>query len=419
MVLCEWDKANVCAQFPTTTQQGEAWDNSSRIGEWADESARVFLDRAAHIEFAMHGVGHEHWDDGVPTRAEWFGRTPDERWPWDVLQGHLECFRLILSQYGLDTAHGVSFPPSLVPCAFRFYWDDADPESTGALMKQAGVRFCSTPFSSCCFAGGPPDKADGGFDHGLIVLDRGSSGVRWDAYSTVPDALPNTSICGIHWPNVLTPDPMDNRESVSMWVSYLERIRNAEGLMLARNMAETCSQWLYHSYATLRCERDRLVLDATEIPSVAWENDLVGNPIVKIPVANDECVSAIRSNDCHAVACWETDGWAFIVLRLGDSRRCTFEVSFGPHMMPMVALGDGTHDVIDLSERGRVARLALRMYGRQTVSLRLPFRPAAADSTNPDLVIHGLQYDLHSRLAALDVSGRDIHGEQGEIVLRA
>jgi hypothetical protein len=224
MVLCEWDKENVCARYPTTTHPGRAWDNSRRVGEWADAAARIFRDRAAYIEFAMHGVGHEHWEEGVRTRAEWFGLNPAQRWPRAVLEGHLECFRQILAQYRLDRAHGISFPPSFVPCAFRYYWDNADPDSTGALMKATGVRFCSTPFSCCCFAGGPPERPDGGFDHGLIVLDRGNSGVPWDVYSTVPKTLPATSICGVHWPNVLMPDPTRNRESVGMWVEYLRQV---------------------------------------------------------------------------------------------------------------------------------------------------------------------------------------------------
>ena len=70
MVLCEWDRENVCAQVPTATQAGAAWDNSHRIGDWASESRDVFVQRAANIELAMHGVGHEHWEDGERTRAE-------------------------------------------------------------------------------------------------------------------------------------------------------------------------------------------------------------------------------------------------------------------------------------------------------------------------------------------------------------
>ena len=192
MVLCEWDSHNVCAQFPTTTQHGSAWDNSPRIGPWADEAAEIFVERAEYIELAMHGVGHEHWEDGARFRGEWFGRDPSEIWDSGALRGHLLCFRQILDQHRLGPDWGMSFPHSFVPCAFRFYWNNNDAESTGALMHGAGVRYCSTPFSSCCFISGEPEKPDGGFDHQLVVLDRGQSGVPWQAFATVQEGLPTT-----------------------------------------------------------------------------------------------------------------------------------------------------------------------------------------------------------------------------------
>lgn len=419
MVLCEWDKENVCAQYPTATHLGRAWDNSSRIGPWADQSARIFADRAAHIEFAMHGVGHEHWDGGVRTRAEWLGRSPQQqRWPWDVLQGHLECFRRILAQYDLDPAHGVSFPPSFVPCAFCYYWDNRDPESTGALMKSAGVRFCSTPYSCCTFAGSPADRPDGGFDHGLIVLDRGNIGVNWFPYATVPKTLPTTSICGIHWPNVLMPDPMRNGESVRTWVDYLAQINRLDGWMLARNMAENCSQWLFHHYAELSQSDGRFILDAAKIPNIARENGLVGNPILKVPLRAGEHVSAVCSDDCRAVAYWEQEGAGFLALRLGKSRRGRFEVELGAKPISPAVWRKGTYDVMDIEEPGGAIRVALRVYGRQTVHVRMPFAPSVAESASPHFTVHGLDYDRKQQTAAVVIASRNIHGEEGEVVLR-
>ena len=416
MVLCEWDKNGICAEFPTTTQQGRSWDNASRIGEWAEQSAQVFVDRSANIEFAVHGVGHEHWEDGARTRAEWFGPSADHRWPWEVLQGHLECFRRILAQYEFDPSHGIPFPPSFVPCAFLYYWDSNDPESTGALVRSAGVRFCSTPFSTCHFAGGPPEKPDGGFDRGLIVLDRGGSGVAWDTYSSVPEELPTTSICGIHWPNLLMPEPAHNGEAVKMWTEYLRPIDGYGNLMLARNMAETCSQWLYHSYATLSNDGSQFHLDASAIPPVARENDLVGNPIFKMPISPGEHVSAVHSDSCLPVAYWEIEGWAFFSLQLGQSLRCSFRVEFGSEFMPLVALRNGTYDVLELRQSAARVNLTVRAYGSQTIHLRLPFDPVGIGSMNPNLKVRNHDFRASTQTAAIDVIGRNIHGEVGEII---
>lgn len=186
MILCEWDRENVCARYPTSTAAGAAWDNASRRGEWSDQAAELFRERAAHLELALHGVGHEHWSDGRMTRAEWHGQG--QRWPWDVLQGHLECFTALLDQHGLGPAAGHRFPVHFVPCAFQYLWDTDDPRDTGALVAGAGVRYCSTPFASLDRRS--PLLADGlGLDHGVVVIDRGRNGVPWHACDATPDQL--------------------------------------------------------------------------------------------------------------------------------------------------------------------------------------------------------------------------------------
>ena len=114
LVLCEWDRENVCARQPTSTMAGAAWDNSARRGDWSEAAAQCFVERAAHLELALHGVGHEHWDEGVMTRAEWYGR-PASKWAWSDLLGHLDVYRAILDQHGLGPAAGHSFPQHFIP----------------------------------------------------------------------------------------------------------------------------------------------------------------------------------------------------------------------------------------------------------------------------------------------------------------
>ena len=417
MVLCEWDKENVCAQFPTTTQHGRAWDNSSRVGPWADEAAEIFVERAEHIELALHGVGHEHWEDGQRFRAEWFGRDPSEIWDTGVLRSHAHCFRQILDQHRLGPDWGSRFPPSFVPAAFRFYWNNSDPQSTGALMHGLGVRYCSTPFASCCFLSGEPERPDGGFDHQLIVLDRGGSGVPWDAFAAVPDELPTTSICGCHWPNVLMEDPAANEESVAAWVAYLRQIEAAGGWTLGRNMAETVSQWLYHSFATFAGDGLCGTLDTAAIPTYAKLNRLAENVVVKLPLAAGDHVAGVRATGCRAVACCESAGWGHVTLR-PERLRCSFEVQVGRQQMPLVVLRKGAYDVLDLAqESSSVVRLRVRVYGRQLIDLRLPFTMGTVESSNPNLIVRGVDNRPGAPDSAIVLEGRDIHGEEGEITI--
>ena len=188
MILREWDVHNRCAGVPTCTPEGAGWDNTHRVGPWMQAAADIFRQEAAHLELALHGVGHEHWSEGVMTRAEYYGRQPATKWPWSELQAHLNLFRELLDDHGLGPADGHRFPINFVPCAFCYLWDEADPQDTGALITGAGVQFCSTPFAG--LSGSPtPLAIDGGVNHGLLLLDRGSNGVPWYAYDQVPEQI--------------------------------------------------------------------------------------------------------------------------------------------------------------------------------------------------------------------------------------
>lgn len=69
-ILAEMDRENILAKYPTTTRQGTGFDNSTNIDDTQLEVMRFVQDNAAYLEFGLHGVGHEHFDNGVRTRAE-------------------------------------------------------------------------------------------------------------------------------------------------------------------------------------------------------------------------------------------------------------------------------------------------------------------------------------------------------------
>jgi phage terminase large subunit GpA-like protein len=60
------DRENVLAKYPTTTQQREKWDNSRRVSNEQLDIMKYVLNAASHMEFGLHGTGHEYWaDDGI------------------------------------------------------------------------------------------------------------------------------------------------------------------------------------------------------------------------------------------------------------------------------------------------------------------------------------------------------------------
>ena len=407
MVLCEWDRGNACADYPTSTAAGRAWDNRGRVGPWLDESIAVIRDRGAHFEFALHGVGHEHWEDGIRTRAEWLGGGAHERWRPEVLAGHAECFRRIMRQNRLGTLGGATrLPVSFVPCAFRYLWDEEDDESTGAFLARQGVRYASTPFSSCTFVHASLLAPDGGFDHGLFVLDRGNSGISYKVYDTVPEKPTPNSVCGIHWPNLLRPDPAENGTAVARWAGYLEGLRADPGVLLARTMAETVSQWFHWRFASLRSDGEAWRLDLAGIPAKARELGLL------LPVVVRHAADAlVRSEDCLVVASWQRGDGGYTALWPMDGRSGGFRLAA---TATTDRLGEpGTCDLLGMARRGTTTALRLRACGHQ----RLLWSGTVADMAVAGSGICLLGAEEGPDGWRICLAGDPIHGSEGELIV--
>jgi hypothetical protein len=408
MVVCEWDRQNACADYPTTTFAGRAWDNRERLGPWLDRSIAVIRDQAAHFEFALHGVGHEHWENGDRTRAEWFGGSLHERWSPKVLASHAECFRRIMRQNGLGGPGGaVRLPVSFVPCAFRYLWDEGDPQSTGAFLSAQGVRYASTPFSACTFAHADLPAPDGGFDHDLFVLDRGNVGIRYDLYDTVPQTPIPNSICGIHWPNLLRPDPAENGESVARWCAYLGSLRADAETMLARTMPETVSQWFHWRFSSLHEDGDGWCLDLSGLPKRARELGL----ILPVVVKHGRDVAAVADN-CAVLASWRRDEWGFSALWPRDAETGRFRLVAEPQTGRL--LEPGTCDLLGMTRYSGGVALRVRAYGHQEL-VWAGGDPAGVSLASNALCLENLTSDgANLRLA---LCGDPIHGSEGELTM--
>ena len=96
-VLSEMDRANVCAKYPTITKQGAKFDNSKNVNDEQIQIMNYVKDNAAYFEFGLHGVGHEHFTDGVRSRAEWYDTDHHKPWPEQDSRDHLKCFIEIMA----------------------------------------------------------------------------------------------------------------------------------------------------------------------------------------------------------------------------------------------------------------------------------------------------------------------------------
>ncbi|WP_236973597.1 hypothetical protein [Membranihabitans maritimus] len=260
MVLCEWDKNNILRKIPTSTWMGRNWDNSRRVGPWMEQAADIIKRNKAHIELTIHGVGHEYWVGGKPSRAEWAEVNGRMR-PRDQVEKHLDAFEEILEQHQLGP-----FPASFVPTAFNhgFGRTPGRKISMAKILSQRGVKYINTPFHQMYNAEAVQYQYFG-FDADVITINRGKDLLEWDDTGKIPAGNLNGPTCGMHWANLIHPDPSRNSEIVNKWVELLKPYDRREDTMLAPDSIFFQNQLMHYECLKMSINGDRIVFDFTEL----------------------------------------------------------------------------------------------------------------------------------------------------------
>ena len=262
-VLCEWDTENLLRALPESTWMGAEWDNSRWRGPWLEEAADVIRQNEAHYELTIHGLGHEHWTNGRYTRAEWADENGRMR-PREQVEAHLDAFEAILAQHHLG-----GLPRSFVPTAFRhgFGRTEGRAVSMAELLAQRGVTYVNTPFGSMANA---DDVQRGvfGLDSGVMTVDRGDDLLDWDVIGQVPSGALTGPTCGLHWPNLLHPDPERNSEIVAGWVALLAPYDDRTDTMLAPDSLSFQHQLAHHVCTSTTVSGNSIELDFRETDSL-------------------------------------------------------------------------------------------------------------------------------------------------------
>jgi len=271
-VLCEWDKENILRQLPTSTWMGSKWDNSRWIGPWMEEAADIIRKNQKHLEITIHGIGHEYWEEGGFTRAEWTDSQGQMR-PQDQVELHLDYFGRLMGQHDLGP-----FPASFVPAAFRHSFGPSAGRdvSLAEILKNRGVNYINTPFSSMYNRERAAYKYFG-FDSGVMTIDRGEDEFPWLTFPADPAAELTGPTCGMHWPNMLHPVPERNPEVVERWVNYLKLFDEKPGRMLAPDSIAFQHQLAHHSLTTVQLIGNSIELDFSatdQLPRLPGRDEL-------------------------------------------------------------------------------------------------------------------------------------------------
>lgn len=416
-VLCEMDRTNICAKYPTTTMYGSDWDNSKNVCKEQIEIMEYIRENAAYLEFGFHGVGHEFWPEkGKKVRAEWYDIINNKPWPEAELRGHIECFKNIMAQYGLTSENGQSFPKSFVPCAYSYYWNPNGDYSLGKLLNENGVKYANTLFSWVEELNPPKGDNAGGFDHGVHVINRVNYGNEWYHLSALPTVALNEQMSDIietHWPNWLAQDSFLQPTVTQNFINYYKMVQQAPDRYVAKNTEQLHSQWLYNNYTKVDEKKSgEVTIDNSAMPDEVYTNKLLGNMVLKIKLEPGNHISS-ASIDNNPIACYfEDEGFGFMYLPMLSQKIYSLKYIVSKNEMPVYVYNDGTYNVYSFTNDNKGLVIDLSLYGSQTVKIHCS-NPARVTSVNKNISIVNQNYDGDKKILLLNLSAKDMQGERG------
>ncbi len=263
MILCEWDKKNILRKLPTSTWMGKKWDNSKWAGKWLEEAADIITGNNRNFEITLHGIGHEYWEGGKFTRAEWADKSGIMR-PREQVEKHLDYFGKIMDQNNLG-----SFPVSFVPTAFCHTYGISPGHdiSMAELLKKRGITYINTPYQSM-HNSKAVDHVVFGFDSGVMTVDRGHDLLNWNITGKAPSGKIHGPTCGMHWANIIHTDPARNQEIVGEWVKILSPYNEGHETMLAPDSVSFQNQLAHQICTSVNIAGKNIELDFKETDSL-------------------------------------------------------------------------------------------------------------------------------------------------------
>ena len=425
-ILSEFDRGNICGKPKYNkplapmdmTEYGLGWhcpisDTQTQIMDFVKENAHA-------IDFALHGVRHGHYGEGLWEVSEWARRAKkDEKGrfceeiktvtPWDEDNRTdrliAECFKELLRQY--FTEEELPFPESFVPPNHSYFYEENSEKTTGAVLSDFGVKYCNFKHTGS----GSLDynfKPVVNWDHNLCLLDRrGIQGSSYKRTGAKPKFFPRAfPYMEAHFNNI-----WGVRD---VWASYLEKINMHPGRMLGKNTEQVFSQWIYHKFAKIKNYGNKVVIDCSQIPREAYDKNILSSLTLKIWQGKGE-ISHIYSKDERVLPCaYYKDRYGFGYLTLGNCENYmgrlegvySFEYKVGKE--PLDFFADNSKLTAQIYSCRSSESLCLKVYGTQKVRIKT-HKPERVESSNPKVQI--LSWEYKEGFLEVSVKGTSMLGD--------
>ena len=268
-VLCEWDRHDILRKLPSSTWMGEEWKISYTNLEQKIRAAEIIKNAENYIEFGLHGLGHEFWDQGVMQRSEFHDADCNMRDP-DEIRNHLSCFFNIMDQYEFGSRPGIFIPPAL-----KHSFGDPD-NGIQKILGEFGIEYVTLMFSKAKLFS-KPQTGKIAWENNVLLVERGESEILWNRVAAEPEFKFDRPVIALHWANILHSDPGENHRVIQKWADYLNKGSEKKGVLLARDSGACFTQYCHHIMSEIKRIDDGISIDISWMDKVPVR--LTKNPI--------------------------------------------------------------------------------------------------------------------------------------------
>lgn len=274
-VIGEWDMDDrLGKEIPYFSHFGDKWNNSAYRDRAEMEKAVDIVNSSDYIDLCIHGLYHGYYKDGNFNKdtSDYYFRSDRHNVQMiaeEEVRLRLDHFMRIYKQHGFKKSVTGFVPPSGMYRGFEL----------SRILHDYGVRYVIASFYRLMRYTRVPDTSvlDQVFvENDVITMKEQTKNrsVEWYACDEdFGDLEPSFGAMGLHWPNILNPDPEKHGETLKKQVPYFEKCKNTFGIIVSRDIREAATQELYKKYSVVTDMGNSVQIDVKNVPLTSGCND--------------------------------------------------------------------------------------------------------------------------------------------------